>query len=418
MIKLKLIDFRLTCFVLAIGSLLLAACSENEDANTIDQILYIDGPGNVSPESTAEYTAAEFGGSVTWSVTGNASLGATNGSAVQVNFTGVGTAVLSATGSGYSGSIEIAIDPIGAELSGVSFGTSSTINNGATDDVTFTFAAPLASVPTLALTGDFSSGSITTLTEVGGSNMTKFVATYTGGTGNGQVQGRLTNVTVSDTYGGGTAAEIVANLHTVDNVRPHGKLSVSASNAKTGTALTFTMTLNEAARANGSMVVDVTGAGIGGAPIQVTLAASGDAAVWTGTHTVTGTDEGGLNAVLDVSTVIDAAGNAPTTMDNVVAVTIDNTAPALTQASLAVTPEVGEPRTMNVATAPQETEIMWIWLPSNSQFVPAGPSDFEGEGMGNSKFTVGKGMYKIYFMEVDAAGNESNIVLSDVITVN
>ena len=69
------------------------------------------------------------------------------------------------------------------------------------------------------------------------------------------------------------------------------------------------MTLNEAARANGSMGVDLTGAGIGGAPIQVTLAASGDAAVWTGSHTVTGTDEGGLNAVLDVSTVIDAAGN-------------------------------------------------------------------------------------------------------------
>lgn len=417
MIKLRQMKVRLgglTKVILSSALLLLiaVACDDDEGTNTIGEVLYIDGPASVSPSSTVTFTAAEAGGTISWTVTGNATLGTTSGLDAEVTFGAVGTATVSATGSGLSGTRSISVDGVAAEISAVAFATAGKINNGGTDVVTFTFAAPLASVPTVALTGDFTAGSISALTEVTGSNMTQFEATVTGGAGNGQLNVALTGVAVSADFGGATA-DLEAAIHEVDNVAPFGALTVSSSDANSGTALTFTVTLNEGARANGaSMTVDLTGAGTESTPIEVALTATEDAAVWTGTYTVAGTDEGTLTAVLDAATVVDMAGNAPTELEVNGSVNIDNTAPVPT-----LTASEDPATTRLVKITPSSEDVLWLWLPENSQFVPETSSDFEGEGKGASKFVASPGTYKIYYMEVDAAGNSSSIVLLENIVV-
>lgn len=409
MIKLRQIKGRLISLTnLLLSSALLlvfvVACDDDDGLNTIGDVLYIDGPSSVSPESTVTFTASEAGGTINWTVSGNATLGATTDLTAEVTFGAVGSATVSASGNGLSGTRDITVVGIGAEISGVAFETASTINDGGTDMVTFTFAAPLASVPDVALTGDFTNGSISTLSEVDGSNMTQFEATVTGGTGNGQLNVALTGVTVTADYGG-ASADLTAAIHVVDNVAPIGALTISASDANSGTELTFTMTLNEGARANGdNMIVDLTGAGTESTPIEVMLAASEDPAVWTGTYTVAGTDEGTLTAVLDATTVVDMAGNSPTELETNGAVTIDNTAPSPT-----LTASEDPTSTRLVKINPSSEDVLWIWLAGNSQFVPESAADFDGEGQGTSKFVSAPGEYKLYYMEVDAAGNASSI---------
>lgn len=412
MIKLRQMKVRLngltkTILSSALLLLIVVACDDDEGLNTIDQVLYIDGPAGVSPESSQTYTAGDYGGTITWTVTGNATLGTTDGATATVNFAGVGAATVSASGNGFSGTREITINGVDAAVTegGVAFTTAGKLNNGGSDQVTLTFAAPLASVPTLTLTGDFTAATITSnLAEVAGSNMTQFVATIQGGAGNGQLTGSLAGVTVADTYGGGSA-DLEVSLFEIDNVAPIGALAVSSSDAKSGSTLTFTMTLNEGARANGAaMIVDLTGAGTESTPIEVSLTATEDASVWTGSYTVAGTDEGTLTAVLDAATVVDMAGNAPTELEVNGAVNIDNTAPSPT---LSANEDPATTRLVKIT--PSGEDVLWIWLAGNSQFVPESAADFDGEGKGTSKFVASPGEYKLYFMEVDAAGNASTI---------
>lgn len=413
MIKLRQMKGRLgslskTILSSALLLLFVVACEDDESGqNNVGEVLYIDGPSGVTPESTQTFTANEAGGTISWTVTGNATLGTTDGLTAEVTFGEVGTATVSASGNGLEGIREITINGVDAGLveGGVAM-SNSAVNDGGSETVTFTFTAPLAAAPSIALTGDFTAGSISALTAVAGSNMTQFMATVTGGSGNGQLNAAITGVTVADGYGGGTADLEVA-IQAVDNVSPIGEFSVSTGVGNAGTDVTFTVSLNEGARANGAnMVVDVTGAGLDGAT-QVMLAATDDASVWSGTHTIAGTDEGALNAVLDVTTVVDVAGNSLTewlTATNG-SVTVDNTAP--TTFSLTATESPADSRLVNIVVTPEEagSTVHWIWLPYNSQFTPESPADFDGEGAGDSKFVAGAGKYKLFYLEVDAAGN-------------
>ncbi|MEO9967272.1 MAG: hypothetical protein ABJF11_15845 [Reichenbachiella sp.] len=409
MIKLRQIRGRLQGLakVILSSALLLfivVACDDDEGSNTIDEVLYIDGPASVAPASTVTFTAAEAGGDVTWTVTGDATVSASSDLTADITFGAVGTATVSASGSGLTGTRTISIDGVAAEISGVTFTTASKINDGGTDVVTMTFAGPLASVPTVALTGDFTAGTISELTEVAGSNMTQFEATVTGGSGNGQLNVAITGVTLTADYGGATA-DLEAAIHEVDNVAPFGALTLSTTDVNSGTAITFTMTLNEGARANGdAMIVDLTGAGTESTPIEVSLVASEDPAVWTGSYTIAGTDEGTLTAVLDAATVVDMAGNAPTELEVNGSVNVDNTAPSPT---LTAAEDPAASRLVKIT--PSGDAVLWIWLAGNSQFVPESTADFEGEGQGTGKFVASPGEYKLYYMEVDAAGNASAI---------
>lgn len=412
MIKLRQTRGRLkglTKMILSSALLLffVVGCDGDEGSNAIDEVLYIDGPASVTPESTVTFTAAEAGGSISWTVTGNATLSTTDGLTAEVIFGAVGTATVSASGSGLNGTRVISVDAVDAALveNGVSLSKSS-VNNGGSETVTFTFAAPLASIPTAELTGDFTAATMSALTEVSGSDMTQFVATVTGGAGNGQLNVAMAGVTVDADFGGGTA-DLEAAIHTVDNVAPIGEFAVSTAVAKTGTEVTFMVTLNEWARANGdNMIIDVSGAGLDGTT-QVMLAATDDAAIWSATVSIAGTDEGTMTAVLDESTVVDVAGNDPTEWLTATtgAVTIDNTAPTTTD--LTVSTDVDNERLVSVVTTPEElgSTVHWIWLPYNSQFMPESPADFEGEGADDKKFVAGAGKYKLFYLEVDAAGN-------------
>ncbi len=413
------------------------ACKDDVQKNTIDQVLYIDGPASVNPASTHDFVAGDYAGDVVWNVTGNASLSSSDGTTAQVVFEGVGEATISASGNGFTGTRVVNVLEVGIGYS-TAFMISPTINEDGVDEITVTFDAPLASIPELVLNGTvagdtsvidlnpdgsgnapYVTGALTTFTEVAGSNMTKFSATYTA-TGasetSGQLEGYMNNVEVDASYGGATSAREYFLLHSIDNTAPIGSMAVSATAAKDGASIEVTLTMNEASRPNphdGDMVVDYTySAGASGTNGQVVLTSGDDPTVWTGTIAVDGTGNGSLSIVMDQSTVVDMAGNSATELDGTATVTIDNTAPNPTLT--AGEDPVGS-KLMKVN--PSSEEVIWIFLPDNSQFVPEGPADFDGEGKGTSKFVVAAGAYKIYYMEVDAAGNESTIKLLDGITV-
>ena len=427
MIKLRQMKGRLgslTKTILSSALLLLfvVACEDDESGqNSIGEVLYIDGPAGVTPESTVTYTASEAGGTVSWTVTGNATLGATDGLTADVTFGAVGTATVSASGSGLDGTRAISINGVDAAIvdGGVAMSNSS-VNDGGSETVTFTFAAPLASAPTAVLTGDFVAGSISALTAVAGSNNTEYMATVTGGAGNGQLNVAMAGVTVSDDFGGATA-DLEASIQAVDNIPPHtGSFSSSSGAAKNGSSLVFTVSMNEALRANGdNVVVNVVYDGAsGGTDAVVNLTATEDASVWSGSYTVDGDANGIMTATLDASTLVDVAGNSSTAageLPTVAVVTIDNIAPV---------PGINtsyDALTKRISVSPfSDTDaesVQWIWLVENSQFVPESVSDFDGEGQGTTAFSVSEGTYKIYYMEVDAAGNQSAIELLEDVEV-
>ena len=395
--------------------LVVVACEDDESGqNNVGTVLYIDGPSGVTPESTATFTASEAGGTISWTVTGNATLGATDGLTAEVTFGAVGTATVSASGSGLTGTRAITINGIEAMLvedGGVTFSQPS-VNNGGSETVTFTFAAPLASTPTLALSGDFADSATisSNLAQVAGSNMTKFIATITGEEGNGQLTGTVSGVTVSDVYGGATA-DLEVNLHKLDNTRPLGKFEIvdDVSVLDSLSAITFSVTLNEGARAvNDSMKLSLDyDAGSEGMDTLLLLSATDDPNVWSTTFVNTAGGDGSFSASLDQSTVIDLAGNLATwdPVTSVYFVTVDNTVP--TAFALTATEDDIISRLMHINVTAEEfgSTVHWIWLPYNSQFVPESPADFEGEGEGDDKFIAERGFFKLFYLEVDAAGN-------------
>lgn len=423
MIKLRQMRGRLNGLskVILSSALLLfitVACEDDESGqNSVGDVLYIDGPAGVAPMSTQTFTASEAGGSITWSATGNATLGATNEYSVEVTFGAVGTATVTASGNGLEGTRAISINSVDAALleEGGSTFSNASVNDGGSETITLEFASPLASAPTLALEGDFTAGTISSnLAEVSGSGMTKFIATITGGAGNGQLKGRMLNVTAAADYGGGVADTIRVDLHAVDNVKPLAKFENpdEVTVVSKGGSVKFMVSASEGIRAvNDSMKLALDyDAGSAGADTLLLLAQSeDDASVWYTNWTNTADGDGSFTATLDQSTVIDIANNdalwdPATSMFNI---TVDNTAPTAFTLTATETDPVDEPRVIDVVTVAEElgSTVHWIWLPYNSQFTPESPADFEGEGAGTTKFVASAGNFKLFYLEVDAAGN-------------
>ncbi|WP_420581113.1 hypothetical protein [Reichenbachiella sp.] len=394
------------------------ACEDDESGqNTIGNVLYIDGPSGVTPMSTQTFTASEAGGSISWSVTGNATLGTTDGLTAEVTFGAVGTATVNATGNGLEGARAITINSVDAALleEGGSTFSNASVNNGGSETITLEFASPLASAPTLAFEGDFTNGTISSnLAEVAGSGMTKFIATITGGTGNGQLMGRMLNVTAAADYGGGVADTIRVDLHAVDNVKPLAKFEnpdeVTVVNK--GGSVKFMVSASEAIRAvkdSMKLALDYDAGSAGTDTLLLLTQSEDDASVWYTTWTNTADGDGNFTATLDQSTVIDIANNdalwdPATSMFNVL---VDNTAPTAFTLTATETDPVDEPRVVDIVVGPEEggSTVHWIWLPYNSQFLPESPADFEGEGADNAKFVASAGNFKLFYLEVDAAGN-------------
>ncbi|WP_456457656.1 hypothetical protein [Reichenbachiella sp.] len=423
MIKLRQMRGRLSGLskVILSSALLLfitVACEDDESGqNNVGDVLYIDGPSGVTPMSTQTFTASEAGGSVSWSVTGNATLGTTDGLTAEVTFGAVGTATVNASGNGLEGARAITINGVEAALleeGGVAFSNAS-VNNGGSETVTLTFAGPLASAPTLAFEGDFTAGTITSnFAEVSGSGMTKFIATITGGTGNGQLQGRMLNVTAAADYGGGVTDTLRVNLHAVDNVKPLAKFENAdgVTVVNKGGSVKFMVSASEAIRAvkdSMKLALDYDAGSAGADTLLLLSQSEDDASVWYTTWTNTADGDGSFTATLDQSTVIDIASNdalwdPATSMFNVA---VDNTAPTAFTLTATENDPVDEPRVVDVVTVAEEvgSTVHWIWLPYNSQFTPESPADFDGEGAGTTKFVASAGNYKLFYLEVDAAGN-------------
>jgi len=375
------------------------ACDEDPEANTLGDILYIDGPGGVSPESTQTYTAGEYGGTITWSTDGNATVTSTDGLTAEITFGAVGSATVFASGNGFEGAYDITINAVSAELveDGVSM-VNGVVNDGGTDDVTFTFAAPLVSAPTLTITNG--TGTASALTGSG----TTWTATITGSSDDGNLVGELSDVVVSDTYGAGVNNSIEVNLQVVDNVSPIiSGFASSSSDVQDSTVVEISVTLNEAAGATvDSIYVDVV---YGTGNIE-TIGLSGDGETWSASYLVVEETDSYISFTLDKSTVTDLAGNALTDLGQTwsATVNIDNTVPEPT-----LTAEESSVGSSVLVVTTSSEDVQWIQLPSNSQFVPESIADFEGEGQGSTSFIEDSGEYKFYFIEQDAAGNTSAI---------
>lgn len=420
MIKLRQMRGRLSGLskVILSSALLLfitVACEDDESGqNNVGDVLYIDGPSGVSPMSTQTFTANDPGGNVSWSVTGNATLGTTDGLTAEVTFGAVGTATVNASGNGLEGARAISINGTDAALveGGVALSNAS-VNDGGSETVTFTFAAPLASAPTIALIGDFTAGTISALSAVSGSNNTKYMATVTGGVGNGQLNVSLTGVTVSADYGGATA-DLEAAIQAVDNVKPLAKFENAdgVTVVNKGGSVKFMVSASEGIRAvkdSMKLALDYDAGSAGADTLLLLSQSADDASVWYTTWTNTADGDGSFTATLDQSTVIDIASNdalwdPATSMFNVA---VDNTAPTAFTLTATENDPVDEPRVIDVVTVAEElgSTVHWIWLPYNSQFTPESPADFDGEGAGTTKFVASAGNYKLFYLEVDAAGN-------------
>lgn len=470
MIKLRQMRGRLNGLskVILSSALLLfitVACEDDESGqNSVGDVLYIDGPAGVSPNSTHEFYHGDFASDVSWSATGEASLTDAAGieayitaksnaliesgdlesgekwvlpsNGVLIDFNATGTGTVSASGSGLEGVRTITINGVEIGLE-VGYKNSSSIKEDGVDDITLSFSAPLAAIPELVLNGavagdtsvinivdnmgqaPYYKGTLTSLSEVEGSNMMKFIATYTA-TGasetSGQLEAYVNNVEVAADYGGATAERMYILGHTVDNVKPLAKFEnpdeVTVVNK--GGSVKFMVSASEAIKAvmdSMKLALDYDAGSAGADTLLLLSQSEDDASVWYTNWTNTADGDGSFTATLDQSTVIDLASNDalwdPTT--SMFNVTVDNTAPTAFTLTATEDDAVNEPRVINVVVDPGvgevETTVHWIWLPYNSQFTPESPADFDGEGADNTKFVADAGNFKLFYLAVDAAGN-------------
>ncbi|UXP32683.1 hypothetical protein N6H18_01725 [Reichenbachiella agarivorans] len=424
MIKLRQKKFRLsglTLFsLLSLVMLFLASCDED---NTVegDPRLFIEGPTGALPETSATYDLqADIGGTTSWTVEGPAQILSSTTSTAEIQFLSVGDVTITATNGGLSGTYSVIVSSVEAAVeSSMNFGKA---KNGATDTLFLSFSAPLASAPTVVMNGlnaadtsaffrgdmdsaisPFVSGAtLSSAASYKGSNM-EYFAIFTGGTGNGQAEAIVKSATLSESYGGGTIENVYLLIQEVDNVAPIGSISFSQSAANDSTVVTITAQFNEAVRAESNFIfIDISYADGSGVAVKDTLWATADAAVWALDYTVNGEsdEDPSTNLNVSVSEVVDMAGNVPTVLDDA-SLIIDNIAPIA-----AGTATDSNPGTQVVTVM---TSGEWLILKSGTE-APATLAEFGAGGSGNSTLVLDAGTYDVYFIEVDAAGNVSDIV--------
>jgi hypothetical protein len=444
MIKRRLCIIKLDSLIkMALFSLLIVTMSSCEDEmSKFEQQdpdrLFVTGPRTAEPDSEATYSVAS--GSVSWSVTGPATLSATSGEEVVVSFTGSGDVQISVSGGGLTGIADIAVSDITFEV-GVSYALSGVVRDGSSDTVFFTFPRNLKAIPDFRQNGTnaadtsifdvvdgigqtpFSSTGevvLTALSKYKGSNSV-FYSIYTGGSDEGQIEALMQNISIVDNYGGASVDSLYFQLHQVDNVAPivdmnNSGWDVAVANDDTDVALSITF--NEAVRpiakgegGSGVITVDVAYSDLVGS-VTDTLTATDDPAVWQLMLTVSGGSDGSLDVTVDPAQMIDLAGNVVTfpVGADVVSLNIDNTAAV----AGGTASDFGN-HILQIVTANGDDK--WLVLESDPDVDAPTVGDFDDAMQGDDHVVVAPGDYDVYFINVDAAGNVSAIDGPNAVTI-
>ncbi|MBU2915311.1 hypothetical protein [Reichenbachiella agariperforans] len=430
MIKLRQNKLRLSALtlfsLLSMTVLFMASCDEDNSVEG-DPRLVIEGPTTALPESSATYDLqVDIGGTTTWTVEGPASLTSSTESVAELTFNSVGMVTITATNGSLEGIYYVNVNAVDAAVAAsMKYGKA---NNGGTDTLFLSFPAPLASAPSLAMNGlnpaDTSAffrtednksmapfvspgSSLSAAMAYKGSTM-EYYALYTGGSGAGQAEAIVTSATVADNFGGSSIENVYLLIEEVDNVAPIGEIAFSSPVAKDSATVTISAMFNEAVRPvtvnPGEMnyiFIDISYGDGSGLVVQDTLWATDDPSVWSLDYTVNGESTTDPNTTLDVSVsrVADLAGNIPTVLEDA-SMLVDNVAPVATGMVQDVDPGT---QVVEITTSGQ-----WL-VREGGEPAPVFVAEFAAGGTGAATLVLDPGTYDVYFIEVDAAGNVSNI---------
>ncbi|MEO9804128.1 MAG: hypothetical protein ABJF04_12810 [Reichenbachiella sp.] len=408
--------------------LVMPSCKEDE-ATSFTRY-YISGLHVADPGTTGTYTLGNMEGEFVWSISNTdlAEIKSSSGTDVEVSFKRSGEVVLTVSDGSKTGTLDITVLSVDASDVNVTYSGTGILSNNSEDTVFMTFGAPLVAVPELTLNGInandtsafyrdkdnkaiaafISSGATLSALKAYKNSSTVYYSIYKAGSSNGQPEARLGSVAISEIYGGDTANSLYIKLPLVDNVAPVGQTKLSEKVANDNTKVSIRVTFNEAMRAVKASIadtlvfVDISGGGV--KSITDTLWSTNDPAVWTMDYLTNGGGDGTLT--VSIGAIVDLAGNSPVALPDAT-MQIDNTSP-VALGSVSVLP--------NSRAISIDTEGQWLVLATGAD-APTVLSDFTSGGVGDTIFVAEPGIYDVYFISVDEAGNVSDIVSELGITV-
>lgn len=259
--------------LLSLVVVFLSSCYDDKTNDSFSR-LYVSGPTGGAPETSGSYSLGATPGTITWTIddTSVASISSTSGTDAEVDYLKFGNFRITASNGTMEGWLDVAVTEVGAGVT-ASYHYGS-VNNGGIDSLFLDFDSPLASTPEMWINGAFASDTsayggtlfrsagdtITTLTAYPDSD-TKYYALYTGGTDDGQAEGRLTKVTPDAAYSATVADSVYFKLQMVDNTQPNVLDNTNATGPVTwGSEVEYEVVFSEAMRA--------------------TFATSADSAIW------------------------------------------------------------------------------------------------------------------------------------------
>lgn len=416
-------------------------CDEDENA-AVATDYFIQGEKKVNPGETVKYIAGisdaakQNSGDRVWSVS-DATIAeivsaseTSSRTEAEVKFLSTGQVSLILTDGTKSGSFNITVNAIAASGMTAAFEQGiGVLKSGAKDTVFFSFDADLAALPTIRMNGTNvsdtsgffkddkgkaiapfnSTGEVLSALSAYNESKTKYYAIYEAGTGDGQPEAVLESIKVTDQFGGDELDSLFVKLPMIDNTAPVGEISFSKSSVADSTTVEITVSFSEAMRAPRSTKADtlafvnISGAGV--KAVTDTLWATDDPSIWTLSYLTNGNGDGSLTVSVD--NIVDLGGNLIASM-TVGDLLIDNTPPVASGTASAVSGS----QAISI-----ETEGWWLVVEDGAD-EPTGLADFSSDSSGDSVFTVAAGTYDVYFISVDQAGNESEIVSQLGIIVN
>ena len=397
------------------------ACEEDQEIFDGPYRLTLGGPRSGLAGGTATYTLGDIQNpdSYTWTISDPSVaqfVGAGSGATVVVEFLSVGDFELSVTNGTDFRDISVEVEPIEPTPT-VALDTATSgiaLSGGESGMVFLHFAGPVESIGSIEVTEDptqfnegepFVSGSISDLQRI---DENTFSAVYTAGEGNGTPEAAIYGITGTDASGGVTIDTAYVQLYRVDNEAPTADLTYSQNRARAGSDVTVTATFSE--EVMGERMISLTQNGV---TETAALEATDDPLVYTYTYTAR-EGEGTVNVELTETT--DFAGNEVAAVTNANRLVIDNTAPVVE----GVATDNGNVATIGVFSTEAGTARYLVLEEGDA--APASVEEFmanEG-GVAGALSVVGNrfeytdvilssGLYDVYFLAEDEAGNFSDI---------
>lgn len=415
--------------LLALFSMLIVACEDDEGPFNGPYRLIIAGPHSAAPGDVEEFTIGDIDNpeSYTWTAEGPANIvGSATGNTIEVEFTGVGDVTLSVSNGPDNGMLNVDVEEVEPNFT-TSLNEFGALRRDATDTVFFTFDSPLAETPSIALYNDstgfnqgepFVSGSISDLFQDEDDDNV-YYALYTAGEGEGIPEVVLRNIRGTEMFGGVEIDSAFAQLYRVDNTAPVSSLSYSETLVNDSTVVTITATFSEEVRPAQDSAMFITFSGGGVEQETDTLEPTANPLVYTYQYTVNGGGNGTVN--VDLQNVADFAGNELAAVDNSSELRVDNSRPTI----LGTARDAGNSVTISLFSSERGTG--WYTVLANNADAPESVDDFSGgikdgtfnfeEGGTTRTVSVAlpSGQYDVYFIARDRAGNFSNIQKSDLL---